>query len=156
MSTELKEHLKSAGTWKRGLFILLFAVFYGVAEVVLGAIVLFQFGSQLITGRPNDKLKAFSRGLTAYFYQLLQFLTYRSDLKPFPFSDWPDEGLESVQEQEREMQQAAQREDDVEKQPAEPAKPARSARSTRKPKTAKPAEPPKPGEADESEPETKE
>jgi hypothetical protein len=61
--------------------------------------VLFQFGSQLITGRTNDKLKTFSRGLTAYFYQLLQFFTYRSDLKPFPFSDWPEEGLEEEPQQ---------------------------------------------------------
>jgi hypothetical protein len=99
MSTELKAHFSNAETWKRGLFILLFAVFYGIAEVVLGAVVLFQFGSLLITGRTNDKLKTFSRGLTAYFYQLLQFFTYRSDLKPFPFSDWPEEGLEEEPQQ---------------------------------------------------------
>ena len=78
MSTEeVKTNVRSADTWVRGLFILLFAVIYGIAEVVLGAIVIFQFGSQLFTGRTNDKLYRFSRGLTAYFYQLLQFFTYR-------------------------------------------------------------------------------
>lgn len=138
MSTELKAHFSNAETWKRGLFILLFAVFYGIAEVVLGAIVLFQFGSQLIAGRTNDKLHEFSRGLTAYFYQLLQFFTYRSDLKPFPFSDWPDEGLESVQEQEREMQQAAPH-DEEGKQPAKPARATRAAKKKNPP--AKPEAP---------------
>lgn len=114
MSTEeVKTNVRSADTWVRGLFILLFAVIYGIAEVVLGAIVIFQFGSQLFTGRTNDKLYQFSRGLTAYFYQLLQFFTYRSDLKPYPFSEWPSEGLEGIQSQERETQQ---------KQPAETAK----------------------------------
>ena len=105
MSTELKDHLRDTGTWKRGLFILLFALFYSIAEIVLGAIVLFQFGSQLITGKTNDKLSEFSRGLTAYFYQLLQFFTYRSEVKPYPFSDWPSEGLESVQQQESTAQE---------------------------------------------------
>ena len=107
MSTELKDHLRSGTTWKRGLFILLFAVLYGIAEVVLWAIVLFQFGSQLFTGRTNDKLHEFSRGLTAYFYQILQFFTYRSDVKPYPFSEWPGEGLESVQQQEDAARQTA-------------------------------------------------
>lgn len=103
MSTEeVKTNVKSTDTWKRGLFILLFAVIYSITEVVLGAIVIFQFGSQLFTGRTNDKLLQFSRGLTAYFYQLVQFFTYRSNLKPYPFSEWPGEGLENVQQQEPE------------------------------------------------------
>ncbi len=110
MSTELKAHLRSGDTWKRGLFILLFALLYGIAEVVLWAIILFQFGSQLITGRTNRKLYEFCRGLNAYFYQILQFITYRSELKPYPFSEWPSEGLESVQQQESAARQTSERE----------------------------------------------
>lgn len=106
MSSELKDHLGSGATWTRGLFILLFALFYSIAEVLLGAIVLFQFASQLITGRTNDKLHDFSRGLTAYFYQLLQFFTYRSDVRPYPFSEWPGDGLDGVQQQESALQQS--------------------------------------------------
>jgi len=119
MSTELKEHLRNTGTWTRGLLILLFTLFYSIAEIVLGAIVLFQFGSQLIIGKTNDKLSEFSRGLNAYFYQILQFLTYRSDVKPYPFTDWPSEGLESVQQQESAAQQLAQERLKEERQGAE-------------------------------------
>jgi len=93
MSSELKEHLRSGPTWKRGLYILLFAVIYSVAEVVLWAVVLFQLGSHLITGHSNVALLEFSRGLNAYFYQILQYLSFRSELKPYPFNDWPTEGL---------------------------------------------------------------
>ena len=100
---ELKSHVRDADTWSRGLFILLFAVFYSIAEIVLAGIVLFQFGSQLFTGRTNTKLEEFCLGLNAYFYQMLQFFTYRSDIKPYPFSDWPREGIESVQHQESEV-----------------------------------------------------
>lgn len=93
MSTELKEHLRSGPTWKRGLYILLFALIYSVAEVVFWAVILFQFGNHLLTGRSNESLLEFSRGLNAYFYQILQYLSFRSEIKPYPFSDWPGQGL---------------------------------------------------------------
>ncbi len=160
MSNEVKTNIRRTDTWTRGLFILLFAVIYSIAEVVMGAIVLFQFGSQLFTGKTNEKLYRFSHGLTAYFYQLVQFFTYRSDLKPYPFSEWPDEGLESVQQQESEMQQATQQKPE-EKQPVEPtkttkpaAKTTRTTKTTKTTKATKPAEP-TPG-SDEDVPETKE
>lgn len=90
----IKENLRSKNNWIRGLYILLFAILYGIAEFVLWAIVLFQFGSQLLTGHPNSRLLVFSRGLNAYIYQILQFISYRSDEKPYPFANWPSEGLE--------------------------------------------------------------
>lgn len=96
MST--KENLKSRVSWMRGLYILLFALLYGIAEFVLWAIVLFQFGSQLITARPNARLLEFCHGLNAYIYQILQFITYRSDEKPYPFAEWPAAGLDAVRE----------------------------------------------------------
>lgn len=94
----IKENLKNQSNWMRGLYILLFAILYGIAEIVLWAIVLFQFGSQLIAGRPNNRLLDFSRGLNAYIYQIIQFISYRSDIKPYPFAEWPAEGLEEVVE----------------------------------------------------------
>lgn len=96
MSTS--EHIKSGATWMRGLYILLFAALYSIAEVVLGAIVLYQFGSQLLTGGPNRRLLEFTRGMNAYIYQILQFITFRSDEHPFPFADWPAEGLPDEEE----------------------------------------------------------
>ena len=76
-------------TWFRLLFLLLFVVIYGVAEVVLGAIVIIQFGFKLITHETNQKLLDFTTGLNKYFYEILQFMTFNSSEKPFPFSDWP-------------------------------------------------------------------
>ncbi|MCW8828570.1 MAG: DUF4389 domain-containing protein [Gammaproteobacteria bacterium] len=95
-----KENLKNKASWTRGLGILLFAILFSLAEFVLWAIVLFQFGSQLISGQPNDRLLRFSRGLNAYIYQILQFVTYRSDVMPYPFARWPEEGLGDEKEME--------------------------------------------------------
>lgn len=95
-----KENLKRKASWIRGLYILLFALFYAVAEFVLWAIVLFQFGSQLFTSQPNARLLGFSRGLNAYIYRILQFVTYRSEQMPYPFDEWPGEGLAATEEAE--------------------------------------------------------
>ena len=90
MDEQLKQHLSAKETWKRGLFILIFAFLYSIAEVVIAAIVLFQFLATLFTGTPNDRLLSFSETLTRYVYQILQFVTYTSDYLPYPFGTWPE------------------------------------------------------------------
>jgi hypothetical protein len=74
----------------RGLLIILFALIYSIAELVVGAIVLLQFGFVLITGERNAKLLELGARTSAYIYQILQYVTFNSDLRPFPFSDWPE------------------------------------------------------------------
>ena len=90
MDEDIKKNLKDRSNWLRGLFILLFVIFYNVAEIVLMAIVVVQFGFKLITGDLNEKLLSFSKSLSRYIYAVLQFITYESETMPFPFSDWPE------------------------------------------------------------------
>jgi hypothetical protein len=78
--------------WIRLLYVFLFVILYSVAEAVLGAIVIVQFGFKLITLETNKKLLDFSIGLNKYIYGILQFMTFNSDEKPYPFSDWPGSG----------------------------------------------------------------
>lgn len=87
--SDLKTNITAGHNWLRGLYILLFAVIYGVAEVVLVAVVVFQFVCTLITGRTNARLVDFGQALATFVYEILLYLTYRSDTKPFPFSDFP-------------------------------------------------------------------
>ncbi len=89
MESQLKERLKARTTWMRGLYMLLFAVLYCVAEVVLTVVVLFQFGSRLITGGVNDRLLEFSEALASYIYQIVRFLCFNSDEHPYPLGAWP-------------------------------------------------------------------
>lgn len=86
----LKENLSNRRSWIRGLYILLFALFYSIAEIVLWAVVIVQFGSRLITGESNERLLEFSGSLNRYVFQILQFITYRSEFMPFPFAEWPE------------------------------------------------------------------
>ncbi|HOO73361.1 MAG TPA: DUF4389 domain-containing protein [Spirochaetota bacterium] len=91
MKEETKENLKNTGTWMRFIYMVLFIIFYGIAEGLLMFIVLFQFIVTLITSTPNERVRPFSRQLSRYIYNVLLFLTYNSEEKPFPFSDWPTE-----------------------------------------------------------------
>ena len=89
MSDNLKAHLKERKTWLRGLYMLLFVIFYSVAEIVISVVVLFQFLLALFTGNTNERLLKLGQSLGTYVYQILQFLTFNSDYHPFPFGAWP-------------------------------------------------------------------
>lgn len=88
-SPTLKQHLAARPTWTRGLFMLLFAVVFWVAEFLLLATAVFQFGFVLFTGRCNKRLLDFGEGLSRLFYEVVAYLTFNTEEKPFPFSDWP-------------------------------------------------------------------
>lgn len=79
-------------TWLRGLFMVLFAVLYTIAEVVVTAVVLLQFLIVVVTGERNERLTGLGERLSVYVYDVLRFLTYNSEQRPFPFSDLRDRG----------------------------------------------------------------
>lgn len=90
MQSELKQRLSAKATWMRGLYIVLFAVIFGLTEVVLCAVVILQFLLALFTGEPNARLRVFGLSLAAFVYQIVAYITFNSDERPFPFSPWPE------------------------------------------------------------------
>jgi hypothetical protein len=68
---------------------LVFALLYNVAEFVMLVTALFQIAMALFAGGPNEQARRFGQQLAVYAYDCWRFLTYNSDRKPFPFSDWP-------------------------------------------------------------------
>lgn len=84
------KHLLQAKTWIRGAFMLLFLIVLDFAKLGVTAISLLQFLIMLLTGKPNVNLKDFSAGLNKFILQAMQFLTYQTEKKPFPFDEkWP-------------------------------------------------------------------
>ncbi len=73
----------------RALFMILFVIIYYVAEWLVVAVAVFQFVVVLITGKQNANLTAFGEGLSRFVYQIARFLTFNTEDKPFPFSEWP-------------------------------------------------------------------
>lgn len=89
MDQELKQNLKEKQTWLRGLYMVLFSVCYGVAKVVLFAVVVFQFLLVLFTSKTNPRLLKLGQSLSTYAYQILVYLTFNSNYQPYPFGAWP-------------------------------------------------------------------
>lgn len=89
MKEELKQRLTAGDTWLRGFYIVLFAVIYSLAELLVLAVVVFQFLATLIRGERNARLLEFGRDLSTFMYQILRYVTFNSDVRPYPFGEWP-------------------------------------------------------------------
>jgi len=85
----LKKNLTERASWERGLYVLFFAIVYHFAEVVMYFFVIVQVLWALFTGRPNERLASAGRRIADYLRDLVLFMTYNSQEKPFPFSDFP-------------------------------------------------------------------
>lgn len=92
MTEESRADSNGRSIWKRALLMLLFAVIYSVAEIVVVVVVVFQFFCVLITGSRNTQVLDLGRDLSAYVYDILLFETFNSERLPFPFADWPRRG----------------------------------------------------------------
>ena len=86
---ELKTNITSGEHWLRLVYILLFAVLLYVAGMVMGVVIILQFLFALLAGGNNGNLRHFGQILSLYIYDCLNFLTYNTEQKPFPFDDWP-------------------------------------------------------------------
>ena len=79
--------------WMRGLFMLLLVLACHISWTVACIVSVIQFAIMLLSGKPNDRLAAFGGSLGRYLQQTVCFLTFATETKPFPFSDWPvDDG----------------------------------------------------------------
>ena len=87
---QLKSNLSSSKHWLRLVFMLLFAALLQLASLVMWILVAVQFVFSLITGEDNLHLRRFGHSLSTYIYDVLKFLCYSSEEKPFPFADWPE------------------------------------------------------------------
>ena len=90
MNETTKATLTNLDTWKRGLFMLLFALISGVAKLIVGLVAVFQFITLLFKGHVNESVLPFGQNLSTYLYQITLFLTFKTNEMPFPFHDFPD------------------------------------------------------------------
>lgn len=95
---QLKSNITSSKHWLRLVFMLLFAAVLQLASLVMWILVAVQFVFSLITGEDNQHLRRFGHSLSTYIYDVLKFLCYSSEEKPFPFADWPADSDKSAEE----------------------------------------------------------
>lgn len=88
--SNLEKNVTSGSTWLRLLFMIIFAFLYGLSRLVTAVVVVIQFFHVLFAGETNDKLKTFGHSLAIYSYEVVNYLTFNSETKPFPLdAEWP-------------------------------------------------------------------
>ena len=90
MDPELKNRLTSTSLWTRALYMILFMIAYAFAEAVMAVTVVIQFFIILVSGSANEALLRFGNNVSIYIYDIIQFQTFNSEQKVWPFAEWPD------------------------------------------------------------------
>lgn len=76
----------------RIIYMLLFGLVFWVLCWILAATTVMQLIVRLLNGRPNPDLTRFGGSLARYARQVIEFLTFVTELVPYPFAAWPAEG----------------------------------------------------------------
>jgi hypothetical protein len=91
----LEQHLKSRSTWLRLFFMIVVGILYAVSRLIVTVVVVVQFFHVLFTGETNPRLLELGRSLATYTYQIVDYLTFNTEVRPFPFdAEWPTSPLQ--------------------------------------------------------------
>ena len=75
--------------WLRGLLMMLMGLAYQLAGTLLLFTAILQFIFTLASDAPNPRLAGFGRNLGRFQSQIAEFVSFASEVVPFPFTDWP-------------------------------------------------------------------
>ena len=88
----IPEKVKHPSTWVTAGLVVLYLFLLGFLDIVLWIIAGTQFLFTVFTKEPNSHLSTFSIKLRYYIVQIVDFVTYSSEERPFPFNPLPEEG----------------------------------------------------------------
>jgi fatty acid desaturase len=89
-SSKVEENVKSRTTWLRLLFMAIYGVVAWLVGMVGLVIVVLGFFWVLFTGEVNRELRQIGQAIASYIYEIVRYLTFNTDDKPFPFGGaWP-------------------------------------------------------------------
>ncbi len=86
-SISVEENIKSQATWLRLLYMVVYCVIGTVVTAVLSVVVVLGFFWVLFTGDKNSQLQEAGQVIAAYLYEIVRYLTFNTEDKPFPFGD---------------------------------------------------------------------
>ena len=91
MDKQWKDNIKSESFWLRSLFMVLFFIVYRIVDILVLLVAISQWFYVLLSGDANQGLSNFAKGLSIYVAQIINYLSYNTEEKPYPFTDWPVE-----------------------------------------------------------------
>lgn len=95
-----KEELLKPSKWIRLLFMVVYSLIIEIIALPLILILIFlQFLFHLIAGSPNNQIKNITNWLISFLTESFEYLTYKTEQKPFPFDQ--DDDIESNEDIEK-------------------------------------------------------
>ena len=86
----LTENIKEPSIWVNFFLKVIYLVFLNFIVPFLGFITLLQLLFSIVSKKPNENLVSFSKKISSYIYQIINFITYSSDQRPWPFNSFPE------------------------------------------------------------------
>tara|TARA_A100001011_G_scaffold231584_2_gene239607 strand:+ start:2924 stop:3247 length:324 start_codon:yes stop_codon:yes gene_type:complete len=86
----LTENIKEPSIWVNFFLKIFYLVFLNFIVPFLGFITLLQLLFSIGSKKPNENLVTFSKKISSYIYQIINFITYSSDQRPWPFNSFPE------------------------------------------------------------------
>lgn len=74
--------------WMRGLWMIVMAIMFGLAQSILGVTALVQWLWMLVTKKKNGLLVEFGDDLGLWMHDVARFQTGVTESKPFPWKRW--------------------------------------------------------------------
>lgn len=75
--------------WVRALLMLLMCAAFHLAAWILFLTAVVQLVFAVFNDEPNKRLQRFGSSVGLYLRQIASFVTFATEVAPFPFSDWP-------------------------------------------------------------------
>lgn len=86
---QIKANMLSPKFWGRAVFMLMFALVWWALWLALIVICVVQTIIVMLTSEANSELKKLGSVAVAYLAQVLSFMVFATEEKPFPFSSLP-------------------------------------------------------------------
>ena len=87
---DIEKNVKAKSTWLRLVFMFAMAIAWSIAVFVTGWVVVVNFFYVLFTGKTNSRLTEFGQALATYLYQVIRFMTFNTETRPYPIdAEWP-------------------------------------------------------------------
>lgn len=80
--------------WFRLILMLIYWVLLPFAQFFIGCIAIVQAIIAIFTTERSKAISSWAANVAKFIYQANLFLTYRTEKRPFPFSDWPTDNDE--------------------------------------------------------------
>lgn len=87
--TDMPIEERGGNIWMRGLFMIILAIFFAIAESLLVALAVVQFFWVAITKEKNRAIADFGASMSEWLAAVGRYQTFVSDERPFPWASWP-------------------------------------------------------------------